>query len=266
MRVGCLKCGAGGFALGSIRAGGTVVASWDDDPDAVKVFDRNFPEANASAPCDLTDFAHPDVIVINDDEPKWVRSTTLTLMPRVVCVEGSGADWLHGYKKYRDVLRAEEFGLPQRRVRKYVVAFRNDIKPLFYYFPFPDVISGKTPIGQFLDERRDDLVVPPDVLAGIISRRKKNLARGWRSTGRIVRPSDRLMDLSPRYASDKTSFLIDQGYGPRRLSLEETKRIMGFPDYFSMPVTKNKAIRLLASSICPPVAHALMTEVKQWLF
>jgi hypothetical protein len=97
-------------------------------------------------------------------------------------------------------------------------------------------------------------------------RKERNLARGWRSTARIVKPSDRLKDLSPRYAYDKTSFLIDQGYGLRRLSLEEVKRIMGFPVHFITPVTSIEAVRLLTSSICPPVAHALMTEVKQWLF
>jgi len=243
------------------------VASWDDDPWAVQVFDRNFPEANASLPGELKNFAHPDVIVINDDEPKWVRSTTLTIMPRVVCIEDSSGEWLHGYKRHQDVLRAEEFGLPQRRTKKYVVAFRNDIKTLFKHFPFPDVLTRtRASIGSFLDQNRKDLLVPPKILAGVMNRRERNLARGWKSIGRIVTPNDRLYGLNPRYASDKTAFFIDQGDGPRRLSLDEIKRIMGFPTHFEMPVTKNRAIALLTKSICPPVAQAIMSEIKQWLF
>ena len=266
MRVGCLKCGAGGFALGSIRASGNVVAAWDDDPVALSVFDRNFPEADASEPGDLKDFAHPDVIVINDDSPKWVRTTTLSIMPRMVCIEGSEAYWLHGYRKYREVMRAEEFGLPQRRLRRYVVAVRKDIRPMFIHFPFPEVISSRTPIGKFLEERREDLVLSRELVSAIMIRRERNLKRGWRSTGRIVGPNDYLIELSPRYARDKTALLIDQGYGPRKLSLVEIRRIMGFPDHFALPVGKRAAIRLLTSSICPPVAHAIMEEVKQWLF
>jgi len=146
------------------------------------------------------------------------------------------------------------------------VAFRKDLKPTFSYFPFPETKSTREPIGKFLDEKRPDLVVPKDVLSSIMKRRQKNLQRGWRSVGRVVRPEDRLIELSPRYGKDKTSFFIDQGYGLRRLSLREVKRIAGFPEYFSTPVPRNKAIKLLTSGVCPPVAHAILSEVKEWLW
>src|SRR5579859_5145598 len=53
-----LFCGCGGFTLGMERAGFTVLAAIDSNPEAVKVFQKNLPDVAHILEKDLTRF-HP---------------------------------------------------------------------------------------------------------------------------------------------------------------------------------------------------------------
>lgn len=62
-RLTCIDlfCGCGGFSLGMARAGFTVLAAIDSNPEAITVFRKNFPEVARVLQRDLTGFPPPEL-------------------------------------------------------------------------------------------------------------------------------------------------------------------------------------------------------------
>jgi DNA (cytosine-5)-methyltransferase 1 len=70
-RIACIDlfCGCGGFSLGMERAGLTVLAAIDFNPEAIRVFRKNFPNVPQVLEKDLTAFAPGELAkLINTDE------------------------------------------------------------------------------------------------------------------------------------------------------------------------------------------------------
>lgn len=69
--------------------------------------------------------------------------------------------------------------------------------------------------------------------------------------------------LSARYYKDGSEILVPQGRGsrPRRLTPRECARLMGFPDWFEIPVSDTQAYRQFGNSVVVPVATAIAAEV-----
>lgn len=69
--------------------------------------------------------------------------------------------------------------------------------------------------------------------------------------------------LSARYYKDGSEILIPQGRGrrPRRLTPRECARLMGFPEWFEIPVSDTQAYRQFGNSVVVPVVEAVAREV-----
>lgn len=51
----------------------------------------------------------------------------------------------------------------------------------------------------------------------------------------------------------------------RRITMEEMQKIMGFPDSFVFPVSKNQKMKQLGNSIIPDCVKMVATEVLKYL-
>jgi DNA (cytosine-5)-methyltransferase 1 len=56
---------------------------------------------------------------------------------------------------------------------------------------------------------------------------------------------------------------VVQGNRLRMLTVTEYRRAMGFPDTYKLPADKRTAVHLLGNAVCPPVAEAIIREIRR---
>ena len=149
------------------------------------------------------------------------------------------------------VLRANNFGIPQKRERIYIVGFNRD------YFENTDVLDKKieemfstleqkttdTRLGDILEDNSkvdEKYTISDRLLAGHIRRRKEHKIKGNGFGYSLFNTESPFCNtISARYYKDGSEILIDQSdinKNPRKLTPRECARIQGFPDEFiSLP-------------------------------
>ena len=191
---------------------------------------------------------------------------------RVICASFEEV----GYKLYWRVLNAADYGVPQQRERVFLVGIRNDIK---VEFRFPRPTHGpdspdKTPfvtcrqaLKGTIDENE---VVPPyggkygDLIPAIPPGENyrfyteemgnPNPLFAWRS-----KFSNFLYKMNPDDLC-RTIIAYQGRYdGPfhwhnRKCTVDEIKRLQGFPADYSIPQKHGEGIKQVGNSVCPPVA------------
>ena len=170
------------------------------------------------------------------------------------------------------VINAADYGIPQLRMRLYVIGFRKDIK-LKNPFHFPSPIPLTTTTKDYLDERVSakyylaqkgfDFVTthPTRAQVGldVMTCQKANQQFNWNGTF-IFEP-----------LSDKhTPEILDRAYigewkGQRGVcrmfTPRECLRLMGFPDSYKIVVNDHMAWRQSGNSIVVNVLKAMMKEI-----
>lgn len=137
-----------------------------------------------------------------------------------------------GYKVYFQKMKASDYGLPTFRPRLYIVGLRNDIssKDLF---KFPD----KVPLKFTLN----------DVFKGQCER----------EIGYTIRVSGRHSGIGDKRNWD--TYIVD---GKEHiLTIEEAKKMMGFPDWFKFPVSDYKAMKQLGNSVAIDVVKMIAEQI-----
>ena len=182
-----------------------------------------------------------------------------------------------GYRVFHKVLNASNFGVPQKRERIYIVAFRDDLGIDDFEFPISAGESTKL-IDYCLDDsqtvdlviQRDDIVmkdnlnVEPDLLGNYP---QKSIRIGTVNKGgqgeRIYHPFGHAVTLSA-YGGGvgaKTGlYLINDKI--RRLAPRECARIMGFPDDFILSKNKNVSYRQFGNGVVVNVMQAILRAVE----
>ena len=154
--------------------------------------------------------------------------------------QGGYFNWLRGrleamgYGLEWKVLATHHFGLPQKRERLYMIAMRDDLS-LTRSFRFPVGHESRTPsASKFL---------------------KRHLSKRWVNTIRCGGRGSRdrhAWDMIPRRSG-----------GWYQLSVNDCKRLMGFPSTYKMPVPRSHQYRLLGNAISLQPAGDIMKECKR---
>ena len=184
-----------------------------------------------------------------------------------------------GYELFWRVLNAADYGVPQRRERVFLVGLRRDLGVKFR-FPRPThgpdspdgrpYVTAREALADVADET--ETVPPyggkygallPDIPPGENYRfyteemGHPNPQFAWRS-----KFSNFLYKMDPDDIC-KTIIAYQGRYdGPfhwhnRKCTLEELKRLQGFPPDFVLPESYAEGVRQIGNSVCPPVARAL---------
>ncbi len=281
MNVIDLYSGIGGGSCGLRQADYKPVYACDTDPDARLTYANNF-IANIKNGIEFTipkDVPHPEIIFASppNKDISQIIHLLMEMQPRAMILEfplriidrnmiaKRRQFEIAGYKCWHETLSANDFGLPQKRKSFYIVGFRSDVKTPFIAFPFPyPTCQDKTLADVFESNPDPKLMIDEERVKIVKARNARNLSNGTGFKTQIYLPEHVIGSLPISYHKDYRGVLVDSGQGPRRLSVLECKRIMGFPDSFQMPVSDTNAYRLLAQATCPPIIEAIAKEIKVW--
>lgn len=194
-----------------------------------------------------------------------------------------------GYSVYSQILDSTYFGVPQSRPRVYIIALKNKLF-LDKVFSFTESITERTPLRPFLN--LGDYSIPVSdrwqEYIDLYTNKKKPEEISFKlpkTRAKLERISNNC-DLNDcvfqirssgirAYSLDEpfpTFAVSNSGGGAmipvlskerRHFNLIEMKRIMGFPDDFSFPVSRTDSIKQLANAVCPPVIESICNDIQK---
>jgi DNA (cytosine-5)-methyltransferase 1 len=177
-----------------------------------------------------------------------------------------------GYRVYHKILRAHDYGVPQKRERLFVVAVRNDVEGEFE-FPDPTAVDefgneSFTPLGSVITNLVD---VPSKyyfserAVAGVKAAKtnmKRALAQDLGQPCLTVTSHLAKVSLNSR---DPVLLVNAERELYRRFTPNEAASIQGFPIDFKWPEVESKAYRQIGNAISPVVMWHLFQSVNSFL-
>lgn len=141
-----------------------------------------------------------------------------------------------GYTFYPATVYASDYGLPQHRPRIFMIGLRNDL------------------------DKIEDFIFPPK------KELKFTMSDVWggecnKQIGYTLRVGGRGSGLHDRRNWD--SYLVDGK--EKRLTPKEGKMMLGFPDWFKMPVSETQAMKQLGNSVAVDAVEAVAEELINYL-
>lgn len=295
-----LFAGAGGFSAGAKRAGVPVRWAANHCPVAVEWHAANHP-ATCHACQDLhqadwTRVPKAQLVLASPccqghshsrgkDKPHHdaSRSTAWAVVsccehhrPRAVIVENvpEFLDWglfpawrsameSLGYSLSVNVLDAADVGVPQHRVRLFIVGTRTR-KPLVLHRPLTGAYVAAGDIIDFGDGRWSKIRKPSRASATL-----KRVASGRKQFGeRFVMPyyksgsglTGRSLDRPLGTVTTVDRWAVVDGDRMRMLTVREYRLAMGFDEAYRLPARRDKAIYLLGNAVPPPLAEYVIRE------
>ena len=179
-----------------------------------------------------------------------------------------------GYTLYYEVLDAQDFGLPQKRKRVFIVGFRDKIQ-----FKFPKPTKKKSTIRDILetDPVDESYFISKKYHNGLKIHRKRHELKG-NGFGYIVHSHDDVantlvlggMGKERNLIVDKKSFVHRKRKDANERALRtftprEYLRLQGFPNSFKITVPKTQMWRQAANSVPIPVVTAVAKSMKKAL-
>ena len=175
------------------------------------------------------------------------------------------------------VLKANNFGVPQKRERIYIVGFNRDFfdesvdldKKISEMFSYLENKRSSTKLGDILENNSiidPKYTISDRLLAGHIRRRKEHKIKGNGFGYSLFNSESSFCNtISARYYKDGSEILIDQSdidKNPRKLTPRECARIQGFPDKFLVNAASDVQIyKQFGNSVSVPVINEIAKSV-----
>lgn len=178
------------------------------------------------------------------------------------------------YWVFDKVLDAADFGVPQHRERVIIVCFDKHVFKEQPSFEYPEPLPKRAKLRDILDPVPDAKYTLTDHLWNYLQEYAKRHAAKGNGFGFGLADLDGITrTLSARYYKDGSEILIPQGKGknPRRLTMDEAARIMGFDSEVAaflglgekMPivVSDTQAYKQFGNAVVPAVSTAVARQV-----
>jgi DNA (cytosine-5)-methyltransferase 1 len=291
--------GAGGFSTGAAKAGLDVVLAANHWAVAVATHKANHPKTHHVCQdlnlIDFTTLPDHDVLLAspccqghsrargsNDVKGEVSRQTAWCIphaleyidLPKAIIVENvpeflkweryavwKAAMKSYGYQLTENVLNAADFGVPQNRVRVFIVATlgrRVAIEaPMKKHRAADTIIDWDSPYFKRIDSKERADVVMRQVANGrkTFGDRFLVVYNGSEKNGRSIEKPLPTVTTNDRLA-------VVNGDMIRLLKPEELKRAMGFPKTYQLPEHHKDCVKLLGNAVCPPVAEEVCSQVR----
>lgn len=171
------------------------------------------------------------------------------------------------------VLSANNFGVPQRRERIYIVGFDRDhygdidASEVFKHLP---ETRPETRLGDALEPSDSNVLarytISDRLWTGLKRRMARHEAKGNGFGHKVFGYDDPYCNtITSRYYKDGREILIDQtvkGLNPRRLTPRECARIQGFPEWFNLDACSDTQLyKQFGNSVSVPVIRELATAM-----
>ena len=173
-----------------------------------------------------------------------------------------------GYHVQTQIIDAQAY-VPQHRERIFIVGFKDPLP-----FEFPTTASqrvtrnaGKPILEDILEKTPDPKYTLSDKLWNYLQNYAKKHKEAGNGFGcEVVGPDDVARTLSARYYKDGSEILIEQrGKNPRRLTPNECRKLMGYPDSFKIVGADATAYKQFGNSVVVPVVSAIAERVMKTL-
>lgn len=168
-----------------------------------------------------------------------------------------------GYSVSPHIVDAADHGVPQHRVRVYIILSRSKS---------PLVLSLRkrkhVPAASFIDFERGDWFswrkLCPKSRARVVQGRREfgeTFLTPYYGSGSGL--SGRSINRPIGTITTRDRWRIVDGNRSRMLSAEECRRAMGFPKSYLLPKQQHQAKFMLGQAVCPPVITDLLNELKR---
>jgi DNA (cytosine-5)-methyltransferase 1 len=298
-----LFAGIGGFRIAFEAAGGKCVYSSEWDKSAVKTYYANFGDIPAGDitkervehipnfdvlaagfPCQpfssmgrREGFLHATQGTLFYDVLRIVKAR----QPKAILLENVSGLTTHdqgntlrtivtslehcGYRVQWKVLDAAYHGVPQRRKRIYIVGFRADLFSAHFGFEWPNPSPEPMGLKGVLSEGVSGYEISRHLQNTYISKVKDGRPQilhpkksGHVTANTLVASYHKIQRLTG-------TFVADGPTGLRLLTVDECKKLMGFPDDWIMPVSRTQAYRQLGNSVAIPLVKEIGTRIAEAL-
>lgn len=186
-----------------------------------------------------------------------------------------------GYQVFVKVLDSQHFGVPQKRERVYIVAFRSDI--VCDNFEFPEGTDEKIVLRDIIEENpvSAKYYLSNAYLSCLRAHKERHQSIGH-GFGYMVRDLDSIAGaLVCGGMGRERNLIIDNRlndftpvsriHGPinaefiRKLTPRECARLQGFPDNFKLILSDGPCYKQLSNSVTVPVIAAIARNIKEVL-
>jgi DNA (cytosine-5)-methyltransferase 1 len=166
-----------------------------------------------------------------------------------------------GYTTSYAVLDSSHFGVPQKRLRVYVVGFSDPLASQRFEFPSPT--EEPSDFAPFVEWGAEGYEITPHLQQSYIYKsqdgRPQVIKEDWHG------PIKTLVSSYYKIQRWTGTFVQDGPTGLRLLSRHECLAAMGFPRNFVLPTSRSRVYRHLGNSVAVPVLSQLAKQIRSAL-
>lgn len=227
----------------------------------------------------ILEYKHPKVVVLENVKNLLTIDNGNTF--RTICSSLENLGYLVSYK----ILNSKDFGVAQSRERLIIVATSKELG-IFEFsklnkmdsIKLKDILKKDGEIDYLLRHDYTIIESPKEQNSGIIfagylnakklrnrgvDQSKLHLSRVHRQFNRIYSDEGLMCTLMAQESSGR--YWVYTGKGVRKLTRDECKMLMGFPEDFKIECNKNDFYRLIGNSIVVTMVTEIAKEVKNIL-
>lgn len=166
------------------------------------------------------------------------------------------------------ILNAKDFGLPQNRVRIYIVGIRKDLKKNNKEYLFPKNTNKKTIIKDILEKRVNKNFQISERLWISHQKRKERYLKDGKGFGfKLFDGSEPYTrTLTARYNKDGSEILIKTNKFPRKLTPRECANLQGFPKRFKIISSNAQSYKQFGNSVPITVVKKVAVNLIKYIY
>lgn len=169
-----------------------------------------------------------------------------------------------GYNIYYQVLKAVEFGIPQKRERVIIVGFRKDLD-IKFSFPEKIIVNDEdyVPLKTVIEKEVDEKYYFSQRAVEGMMRNRKRMNKGRAQD--INQPCNTVGAHLAKVSLNSTDPVLMVNGRYRRFTPREVARIQSFPESFKLSERESAQYKALGNAIPPVMLWYVMKSVKKCL-